>query len=86
MSREYPRYAGKIRLSDKARAKPPRCAACLCDAIGYADVQFGWSRSDDWPYPVCEEHRKTASRDVKLFLRIMECQKPAPTVGDVGAG
>src|ERR1700722_14758756 len=81
-NRSYPRYHGKIRLEGRERERAAsgslKCA-CYCEkpVIGYADVQYSWFRSDDTGYPVCEEHRKLASSNVKRFLDLLNNVAPA---------
>lgn len=75
MSRSYPRYAGKIRLGGRElqRVKDGAliCACCPLAPIGYADIQYSWFRSDDTAYPVCEDHRRLASSNVKAFIDLL---------------
>jgi hypothetical protein len=75
MSRQYPRYAGKVQLGEKERQRGVTCACCTQPAIGYADIQYSWSRDDDTAYPVCDEHRRLAREDVNAFIDSIGSQK-----------
>jgi len=48
------------------------CEVCAALAIGWIEVQWTWSRSDDEHYKVCDEHRKLFRTDTERLARAVE--------------